>query len=218
MKKLNIHDLKKDTSFIQANFNSFIFFDKTGQITGLFSSPLENEDIKIELNHISKDIFFTFIKGKDEASTKQLRINHQKVWMGFASSLKSDDCISLFSDKISKISPILEIKEFARIGYRTIFYYEIQNEEEKYFSEKFIKVRNAKNFALKTEIETNKDFKNTLSISIAKNPSISDKNLLLIDIDLYFNSAIDASDLDKKLKELSNYTYQESGMLSIING
>ena len=204
---------------MQVNFNSFIFFDKTGQITGLFSSPLENEDIKIEINHISKDIFFAFTKGKDETLTKQLRINHQKIWMGFASGLKSDNCIESFLDKINKISPTLEITEFARIGYRTIFYYEIENdEEERYFAGKFIKVDNAKNFALKMEIETKKDFRNTISLSIAKNPAISDKKLLLIDIDLFFDSKISTNDLDKKLKELSNYTYQESGMLSIING
>lgn len=219
MKKLTIHDLKKDTSFMQVDFNSFIFFDKTGQITGLFSSPSENEDIKIEINHISKDIFFTFTKAKDETLTKQLRINHQKIWMGFASGLKSDNCIESFLDKTKKISPTLEITEFARVGYRTIFYYEIASEEEeKYFSNKFIKVNEVKDFALKMAIETKKDFKNTLSLSIAKNPAISDKKLLLIDVDLFFDVKIVVNDLEKKLKELSNYTYQESGMLSIING
>jgi hypothetical protein len=219
MKKLTIHDLKKDTSFMQVNFNSFIFFDKTGQITGLFSSPLENEDIKIEINHINKDIFFAFTKGKDETLTKQLRINHQKIWMGFASSLKSDNCIELFLDKINKISPTLEVTEFARLGYRTIFYYELDNEEEeKYFSNKFIKVSDTKNFSLKMEIDTKKDFKNTMSLSIASNPSLSDKKLLLIDLDLFFDTKIAIKDLDKKLKELSSYTYQDCGMLSIING
>lgn len=219
MKKLEISDLKKDNSFIQVDFeNSFIFFDKTGLITGLFSTPSNNEDIQININHLTKEILFSFKKQKDDSTiSKQLKISHQKVWMGFSSQMKSDACISAFLENIKTISAELDIKKFTRIGYRTILYYEIENEqEEKELLEKYIKVKGISNFSLKLEVETKQDFKNTISLSLATNPSVSKKKLLLVDIDLYFDSPSD--ELESKLKQLSKYIYQANGgMLSLIN-
>ena len=219
MKNLKIKDLKKDTSYIQANIaNSYIFFDKTDEITGLFSTPTNKEDIRIDINHINKDILFSFSKKEEENQAKQLRINNQKIWMAFSSGIKSDECINIFKEKVGIISPTLSIKEFSGISTRTIFYYEIDGqEEEKEIFGKYIKIKNIDGFNLKFNLDIEGGFKNTMSIAVAKNPSVSDKNLLLIDCDLAYNSSVKIKDLESKLKALSDYTYQESGMLSIIN-
>ncbi|MDR3307166.1 MAG: hypothetical protein LBS61_05875 [Endomicrobium sp.] len=181
-----IGNLKNSQSFFQINtIKGFKYIHKAGEIINYYHNGDEPPIYQMNPNGL---LIYT-----PKVKIDTLRVTSEAICAKFSDVDSLDSISDIFVKESEEIIKILEIKTFARIGWRNNFIYEVgdrTNLSKVYeYLNKYSTDENLKVSDIKFEIETKTDFKAVLIVkAVIKN----DNNTvgLLFDIDTYKTEAM----------------------------
>jgi hypothetical protein len=210
-----IGNLKNSQSFFQINtIKGFKCIDKAGEIINYYHNG--DKPPIYQMNHLNGLLIIYTPKVKIDT----LRVTSEAICAKFSDVDSLDSISDIFVKESEEIMKILEIKTFARIGWRNNFIYEVgdrTNLSKVYeYLNKYSTDGNLKVSDIKFEIETKTDFKAVLIVkAVIKN----DNNTvgLLFDIDTYKAEAMNISEITKYIDKFKTYLRAEDKFIKIVN-
>ena len=212
MKKVihKLNQLNNLESFLQINFSKgFKYVDRAGEIVNL----LHDGDVP---PNFSMDLQGLIIK--QEFNPKEIKLNPGVYWEHYYKADSLGKSAELFEKNFSRISPILDLISYRRIGWRNYFIYEVDDSKKR---EKILN-KFTPNPKLKPEevvfsyIE-DKVLANISIKKIVKNNDAS-KHALLLDTDTFitYQSSKGIDSLNGDVKKIREFL-QSDNFLECIN-